>query len=59
MAVYLLFKGAAHNKDRLVVACSMLFRGLIAAIYKVWAAKYHKRREGHRKCIYIDKIPGV
>ena len=59
MAACLLFKGAAHDKDRLVVACSVLFRGLIAAIYKVWAAKYYKGREGHCKCIYMDKIPGV
>jgi len=59
MAIYLLSRGAAHNKDRLVVACSMLFRGLIAAIYEVWAAKYYKGREGHCKYICIDKIPGV
>jgi len=35
-----------HGKDRSIVIYSVLFRGLIAAIYKIWAAKYYKGQEG-------------
>lgn len=59
MAACSLSRGAAHDKDRSVVACSALFGGLIAATCEVRAAKYHKGREGHCKCIRMDKIPGV
>ena len=46
MAAYLLFRGAMHNKDWLVVVCSVLFRGLIIATCEIWAAKYYKGGEG-------------
>ena len=42
IAVYLLFRGTRHNKDQSIIACSVLFRGLTAAIYKVWAARIFK-----------------
>jgi hypothetical protein len=34
-----------RGKDWLIVAYSVLFRGLIAAIYEIWAAKYYKGQE--------------
>ena len=37
----LLSRGAGHNKDWSIVACSVLFGGLTAAIYE-WAAKIFK-----------------
>jgi hypothetical protein len=46
MAACSLSRGAAHDKDRSVVACSVLFGGLIAATCEVWAAKYHKGGKG-------------
>ena len=35
-----------RGKDRLIVIYSVLFRGLIIAIYEIWAAKYYKGQKG-------------
>jgi len=41
-----LWRVTRRGKDWLIIAYSMLFGGLIAAIYKIWAAKYYKGQEG-------------
>ena len=40
--MYSLSRGTGHDKDWLIITCSMLFGGLTAVIYKVWVAKMFK-----------------